>query len=642
MPAEIIIHDGNWKSFVKDPQVAGEKKARGLVPRNRDTHPHACYAGERAVDFPLIPAGERADRLKDQTAAGARLSDLRNKGNAGQPVPSRDQNGKGYSHTEDTEVLTERGWVRWSDWNKTDLLATVNPATHEMEFQAATEWHASEYRGETYHSTNRRLDFGVTNYHRMYVRQWDERRRTLSNHYTFQTAESLGWYVGMMAAPSGWRGTELREVAVPDGPKFQGDDFIRLLALVVSDGYAGGSEKGRNVVSFCCFDERYALVAEFAARAGFKEQPSRKGVWNRTDPVLADWIRKKCYVSPRLGAVNKCVPDIVKVASFRQIALFLEWFGDRTKDGSQLAFYSSSRRLIDDLQELLLRVGKRGTIRSRPTKEVAWAGRVSKSKEAFTLTVADSDRLCIDRKKHLETDRYRGLVYCATVPNGILVTRRNGSVLISGNCWRHSPVSGHLLILARDNQPYVDLSAYAGACRIKNYRDEGGWGAQGTDDEVEYGSPTSEFWPQRSMSRSNDNPRTWEDAKKHRILEGWWDLAEAQYDRNLTFDQLATCLLLNIPVVVDFNWWSHSVCAADLVNGASMMGVSRNARGKLLRGKQFDLVWGMDDPVTGGFSVRIWNSWGDSWSENGMGVLTGSKCVPDGAVALRTATASAA
>jgi hypothetical protein len=643
-PGEVVIHSGNAHNYVQDPVVDGERKARGLIPRNFTTHPVGCYPSIlpfHAVDFPIIPESEWSERVRDKVATKSQLSDIRLIGNAGQPIPSRDQNGKGYSHTEDTEVLTEKGWVRWPDWNHTDLLATINPVTHAMEFQAATEWHASEYRGETYHSTNRRLDFGVTNYHRMYVRKWDESRRTLSDHYSFQTADSLGWYVGMLAAPSGWRGTEMVEVEVPGGPRFDGDDFIALLALLVSDGYAGGSDKGRNVVSFCCFDERYAAVAALAARVGFTEQPGRKGVWHLTSAALAGWVRDKCYTSPSLGSTNKCVPDIVKVASGRQINLFLSWFGDRAKEGSQPVFYSSSVRLIDDLQELLLRVGKRGTIRSRPARDVHYAGKVIHGKEAYVLTVAETDRLCLDRKKHIETDRYHGLVYCATVPNGLLVTRRNGSVLISGNCWFHSGTSAQLLMRAVMGEPYADLSAYAGACKIKNFRDEGGWGAQGVDFQTEKGIPTSQFWPQKSMSKSNDNPQTWENALLHRVAEGWIDTQAQQYDRKLSRQQVATLLLSGCPVVVDYNWWGHSVCAADLVDGAQNFeaGLLRNENGKLLTVQEFDEQWEMDSDA-GGFGVRIWNSWGDSWSQQGMGVLAAGKAWPDGAVGLRTVTPS--
>lgn len=179
-----------------------------------------------------------------------------------------------------------------------------------------------------------------------------------------------------------------------------------------------------------------------------------------------------------------------------------------------------------------------------------------------------------------------------------------------GYCWAHSSVSALMLLRARDGQPLADLSAYAVACIIKDYADEGGWGALSMDWIIQNGCPTSQFWPQQSVSRSNDNATMRANAALHKVSETWMESA-APYDRNLTFDQVATCLLCRIPVVVDFNWWSHSVCAADLVETAP-----------------------------GSFGIRIWNSWGDDWSDRGMGVLEGSRAVPDGACAPRVTAAS--
>ncbi len=172
-----------------------------------------------------------------------------------------------------------------------------------------------------------------------------------------------------------------------------------------------------------------------------------------------------------------------------------------------------------------------------------------------------------------------------------------------GYCWAHSSTSAALILRAIANGPYKDLSAFAVACIIKGYRNQGGWGAESLEWIAENGIPTSATWPQRSVARSNDNPAMRAEAAENKFTE-WMDL-----DPNNVKPQLVTCLLSNIPVVVDFNWWSHSVCALDLVSLSP-------------------------------FSIRIWNSWGDSWSQNGTGILTGRKAIPDGAVAPRVIMAS--
>lgn len=223
-------------------------------------------------------------------------------------------------------------------------------------------------------------------------------------------------------------------------------------------------------------------------------------------------------------------------------------------------------------------------------------------------------------------------------PGGGMIPSRdqNGK----GYCWAHSGTSAHLLFRAKMGAPYADLSAYAIACQIKNFADEGGWGAQGVDWQMQNGVPTSATWPQQSMSRSNVNEAMKADAAKHKITGEWADLQAQQYDRSMSWAQLVTLLLSDCPVVTDFNWWSHSVCGAALTNGANHYGKTRDAdSGKLISLPDFDDVWGMSDLVTGGIGLIIWNSWGDSWSNQGTGVLTGNKAVPDGAVGLRSVAA---
>jgi C1A family cysteine protease len=182
-----------------------------------------------------------------------------------------------------------------------------------------------------------------------------------------------------------------------------------------------------------------------------------------------------------------------------------------------------------------------------------------------------------------------------------------------GYCWAHSTTHAVMLCRAVANDPYIPLSAYAVAATIKRGADEGGWCGLSAKFHREKGAPSQAIWPQGDRDyRKYDKPETWANADAHRTTEEWVDLAKAEYDQTLTFDQVATCLLSRIPCAVDFNWWSHSVCALDLV-----------------------------EVEAGSFGLRIWNSWADSWGERGTGVLQGQKAIPDGAVALRTARAGA-
>jgi hypothetical protein len=175
-----------------------------------------------------------------------------------------------------------------------------------------------------------------------------------------------------------------------------------------------------------------------------------------------------------------------------------------------------------------------------------------------------------------------------------------------GFCWAYS--TGQSLIYARGaaHMPYRRFSPHAVACKIKGFRDEGGWCGLSMKFAKETGYPTENEWPQKSMSRQYDNAETWKIAADYKVTEDFVDLTQQVYDQNLTFDQVATCLLNNIPVVVDFNWWSHSVLAIRLIR------IER-----------------------GSFGLRIQNSWSDGWGNDGLGDLQGTRSIPNGAVATR-------
>lgn len=206
-----------------------------------------------------------------------------------------------------------------------------------------------------------------------------------------------------------------------------------------------------------------------------------------------------------------------------------------------------------------------------------------------------------------------------------------------GFCWCYSTTMCTMMLRAAMNQPYVRLSGHMPACLIKNYQDEGGWGALSLDFIVKNGIATVADWKEKSMSRSNDTPEMRKNALLYRVTESWADLQQAAYDRNMTEDQTITCLLLNQPVVGDFNWWGHSVCLLAAVLGNA-------ARGNTFAFPDFGSM-DLNDPkqakVFGDIiNKKGINSWTDNWGDLGEFTLSGNKAHLDGGVSPRVATAS--
>ena len=179
-----------------------------------------------------------------------------------------------------------------------------------------------------------------------------------------------------------------------------------------------------------------------------------------------------------------------------------------------------------------------------------------------------------------------------------------------GYCWAYS--TGHAIMVgrARDNQPYVRLNPHATAAIIKKGRDEGGWCGLSAEFARANGYADESVWKVHSMDIRQDTAECRANMAKHRVTEDWTDLSKQVYDQNLTFQQVATCLFNKCPCPVDFNWWGHSVCAVRVVRIEK-----------------------------GSYGLLILNSWKD-WGRRGLGILQGSKCLPNGSVCLRTSTIS--
>jgi hypothetical protein len=203
-------------------------------------------------------------------------------------------------------------------------------------------------------------------------------------------------------------------------------------------------------------------------------------------------------------------------------------------------------------------------------------------------------------------------------------------------CWGHSVTGAMQGTRAVMGLPFVELSAFMVCAFIKHGQQEGGWCGLSAEFIRDKGICSVEMYPRLAYNyRSYDKPEVWADAAKHKIEENWTDLTREVYDQNLTFDQLCTCHLNNEFTANDWNDWSHSTMGCD-VEDLSDADIRDEDSGKLITGPALMAILGPSD----GFGTRGRNSWSDDWGDEGFFVRTGSKAIPDGAIAIRTATAA--
>jgi glycosyltransferase involved in cell wall biosynthesis len=119
--------------------------------------------------------------------------------------------------------------------------------------------------------------------------------------------------------------------------------------------------------------------------------------------------------------------------------------GSFSKNGSWAKYVSTSKKLAEDVQECLLKVGFSGSISTcDPTKKKYGRidGRLIKGKRLqYTVSVnkkQNEPSLC---RARLEEIDYDGYVYCASVRNHTMLVERNGKILFSGNTERKNVLS---------------------------------------------------------------------------------------------------------------------------------------------------------------------------------------------------------
>ncbi|MGQ2986041.1 MAG: terminase gpA endonuclease subunit [Blastomonas fulva] len=378
----------------------------------------------------------------------------------------------------ETELLTENGWVRFADLDRSCRVATVNLASREIEYQWPTEYIARRHSGDMVRLRGRRLDILVTPNHRMVTlqKEWDK----AAGRWNFDVgpqitlAKDLTIHHSLMMSAS-WTGSAIKTVHVPQYISEQGRliagaksvDAVTMAAFTgwfVSEGCTAeyrsktqGNVRRRVMISQNPGPQADAIRAVLSALPwNFAELPRKNGhiVFTATSAQLYEFMKDCGHRSE-----GRRVPLWIKMAGPEVVKAFLDAAiaGDgwhQTKPGQRLhrTYATVSRQLADDMQELFIKNGTAANVSVRPggkrciigsdngrTRDQYWVS------ECKTATAALETSKGGKRRYLGETVQYSGMVYCVTVPNGTLICRRNGKSFIAGNCFAYAEAGRQML-----------------------------------------------------------------------------------------------------------------------------------------------------------------------------------------------------
>ena len=337
----------------------------------------------------------------------------------------------------DTDILSINGWKRFSDLLPNEAVATVNLATDRIEYQAPSAHINRSYSGAMVHFGGRRMDLLVTPDHRMVVhphidngpevREAKDVRRTdrlkLTGVWDAESTECV-------RIPHAYNGVE------PDRYVLS-TVMAELLGWYIAEGCADSIPKcpghGYRVAISQFKPNGLAALAELLPKTPWKWVKNDGGYYCSSKQL---WE----YLHPLGNCYTKRVPEWVRFANSDVIRAFVD--GAIAGDGhvspsGQRTYYTVSKGLADDMQELFLKIGRSARITTRPAGEWNIEGRSGPAQENYFVT--EWRRPLAGLTKHdgtptFKTTNYQGTVHCVTVPNGTLIVRRNGMPVVSGNC----------------------------------------------------------------------------------------------------------------------------------------------------------------------------------------------------------------
>lgn len=323
------------------------------------------------------------------------------------------------------EVLTKSGWREIQSIKHGEFIATLDK--HErIVYRPVDQVHKSRFDGDILSFKSSTASITATHEHRI-------ARRTET-----KTSSGRVWH-GISLKPmsdlskvtrfirsGGWKGKKIHRFYVPrvntrklklnQPSSIAGDQYCRLMGWFLSEGWTIEREK---VFGICQIKiKNREVIRELLTECGFKFNTTSNGF---TIYSPSWWSYLRLYGKCR----DKFVPDKIKQATKEQIKLFIE--SAMLGDGYGIHYYTTSKKLADDIQELGLKIGFSPRITSRQ--------RSNRLGLSYDVSLRDGRDGWLEKTK-IKKEHFSGEVYCLGI-EGLhrFFIRQEGTIWLSGNSW---------------------------------------------------------------------------------------------------------------------------------------------------------------------------------------------------------------
>jgi len=393
-------------------------------------------------------------------------------------------------------ICTKKGWKWFTDISEDEEILTLNEVTNKIEIQKIDKKIYLDYKGKMYKFSGKNIDLTVTGNHRFLL----ENSKTKKREYyqakdIFENKNNIlssGKY--LLLNKGDWDG-EYKDFSTLMGVdrnnlsfnirhdlsdkytqsiNIKSEDWFAFIGIYLAEGHCGGTKsnqyklRGYDVVLTQKNEEKKKLIESLLLRMPFEyykiEHIDGKCQYHIHDARLYEYLYK-------LGdSYNKYIPFELKQASKDLLKIFFKWFqmGDgrcvvskKTNKVIKESVFTISKRLIEDLQEVLIKIGGSGNITTYQPKdrniidtkitkrelvnsdgsieyndEIISTNRLIKSENShlqYNLNISRRKYFWLNNTIKIEKIDFDGDIACVRVKNSNFLLKVNGKSHWTGN-----------------------------------------------------------------------------------------------------------------------------------------------------------------------------------------------------------------
>ena len=361
-------------------------------------------------------------------------------------------------YDEDTEVLTKNGWKFFRDLRGDDEVATLEQGSFHLEYQIPSEIIKEEYNGKMYFMSVRAFELMVTPNHTLFVK----RNRKNSDFELIMAKDIKNTSTLRFKKDAIWNGEDqeffilpyaihdLNPVNNPDNKmvmtpkKIPMDIWLEFFGYYIADGNIQKKKTNNYTIKITKSErhnfKKFKKIEKCFDKLGYnynyvepKKIGDRKGFYINNKQLYT-------YLKQFGKNYEKYIPIEIKQLSSRQLKILFEALmlcDGYIKNPKHKIYITASKKLSDDIQEILLKIGKSCNIRIHSEGN-------SKHKKCYQIFIKNKHEPYLFNcnlksyrntkiKSKIKEIQYKGNVYCCEVPNHIIYVRRNGKAVWCGN-----------------------------------------------------------------------------------------------------------------------------------------------------------------------------------------------------------------